>query len=146
MIGVRKILTASAIAPLGLVAPVLALTVLMGYGSTVGREAGFGSGMFLLAVVLGALSFHIFLALLYAAAALILRQVGLLTRRVLFVLGVALSLVVASWLAFESTSYLPTSEVLADFAIQAIVCLIAFTLISALWWRLATSAPTRSEA
>ena len=156
MIPTRRILFASAIAPLGLALPLFVVVYFMSSSFFAQAQPGSESASAspLLIAVLGVIQVYLPLVALYVVVGLAFRRLELLTRNSFLVTGALASVAIGLWLGCDWEVKCATGEALQGLLIQTCVCLVLFTTVSLLWWYLASkklapatvAAATTSEA
>ena len=140
MLRLRRILFASAVAPLALVAPLFAYAFLLWSTSDLVNRPGSSLSAIGSLAFAGGIAFNVFLVLFvfFAGGALILRALRVLTRRALLVLSASVSVALGASMACDWGNLCEPRYALPQFALQASICCILLSLLSLCWWRLAT--------
>jgi hypothetical protein len=134
MVTVRRLLVASAVAPLALAAPLFffAFAMLSPSSGWLGPNSSLASVSPLLFASGAALLLYAILVVVYATVAMLLRSVGALSRRSLFVFGAFVSAAIGLWLSCDWAASCSMLGVLQGLVIQGCICGVAL-----IWWRAA---------
>lgn len=137
----KRILLASAIAPLLVAAPLFAFSFYLWVnpGDVPNSEYPLNHVSPLTFASWSVLPLYVGLVLAYIGCSLCLRHFRALTQRSLHLLGLGVSIAVGLWFCCDWESSCKATEALQTFGIQGAICLALFTGISTLWWHLASS-------
>jgi hypothetical protein len=133
----QRIFLASVIAPLVVALPAFVSGYAMWAGFPFTRNAPLASVSPLEFAIVGVLPIYIGLVLLCAIVALLLRQLGVLRRSMLLLIGGGISLAVGTWLACDWGRTCSPIDGATNFAIQACICFTLAAVLSVSWWWLA---------
>jgi len=93
-----------------------------------------------------ALQTYVALALLCATVALLLRRFGVLSQRVLLLIGAAASAMVGAWLSCDWSETCELIEGVTKFVVHGGTCFAAIGALSLFWWWLAHRGRTHEHS
>ncbi len=139
MIAIRRIVVASAVAPLTLTLPgfIGAASMWAHFSSTAEPGGVLHTNNAVAVAALSVLPVYVGLACGYIMVAMLLRFFGYLTRRSLCIGGIAVSLALGLLLSCDWSETCETIETLQAFGIQSLIATCLLTGMSVVWWRMA---------
>ena len=146
MLSTRRIALASVIAPLGIALPIFVIGFAAWATFPFPADSPLGNVSPLELAAMNALQVHVALALVSFTAALSLRRFGVLNRRVLLLVGAAVSAMVGAWLSCDWGETCELIEGVSRFVLHGCTCFALVGALSVFWWWLASRGPTHEHA
>ena len=141
MLAARRIVFASAIAPLGVALPLFVVGLFSWATFPFQTDSPLSTISPLEFAALSSLQIYVPLAILCVTVAFLLRRLGVLSRRVLLIIGAAVSAMIGAWLSCDWSERCELVEGGVRFVVHGSTCFAVAGALSMFWWWLANRRP-----